>query len=371
MKIGIIADPLDFQYAGIKTYTLSMIEALREYGEGHELYVARRDSSNMNTAHYYTEKAFPCPAFFPPYRIYRNCFQIPQWFRKVGVDIVIEPAHFGPFNLPESIKRLTVIHDLTPIKHPEWHTLRNSMAHRLMLKRVLRKSDHILANSKHTLKDIRAYMPECSDKSSYIYPGRDDFFYHNEGPARLPFYLNAPYLLISGTMEPRKNHKELLEAFEILKHRTGKNIKLVIVGREGWRNSSLMKMLKKHLFHEDIILTGYIGREDLRILYSRAELFVFPSLYEGFGLPVLEAMSCGAACLLSEASSLPEVGGKAAHYYKPGNAEMLCNKLIELLDNPEELEAMRKKSLLQAVKFSKEEYGKVLINLIDDIAGGK
>jgi glycosyltransferase involved in cell wall biosynthesis len=167
--------------------------------------------------------------------------------------------------------------------------------------------------------------------------------------------ISKKYILFVGTIEPRKNLLRLLSAFEKLKNKF-KEYQLVIVGQIGWMTEKFFEKLKNlpENVKRDIILTGYIPREDMVFLYNGCELFIYPSLYEGFGIPVLEAMSCGVPVITSNVSSLPEVGGDACVYVNPYDEEDILYKMEKVLSSEELKNEMSKKGLERAKLFSWE-----------------
>jgi glycosyltransferase involved in cell wall biosynthesis len=175
--------------------------------------------------------------------------------------------------------------------------------------------------------------------------------------------LRQPYLLFVGTLEPRKNLLSLLRAYENFR-RSGPAMQLVLVGREGWKNKDFFTALEASPYRADIVLTGYTERAELPVLYSMAHLFVYPSRYEGFGLPALEAMACGAPVLLSRSSSLPEVGGTAAAYFDPSDLEDFSKKLLQTATGEQNLHQMAKASLQQAALFDWEESARAFLSFL-------
>ena len=147
------------------------------------------------------------------------------------------------------------------------------------------------------------------------------------------YKITLPYFLCTATLEPRKNIPLLIRAFNDFKSKTGLPHQLVLVGKTGWKAEAILKAIENSNYKNDIIRPGYVESQDLPALYSAAEVFVYPSKYEGFGLPILEAMACGAPVLISRVSSLPEVGGSAAEYFSPDSQEELSQKMIALCSN--------------------------------------
>lgn len=365
MKIGIIADSIDIQYAGIHFYTKHLLDALARVDSENEFVVVKQTNVDENLP--LPQTIIPPTFSFLRLDPLRTFFRIPRFFNRKKVDVVIEPAHFGPFNLNRKIKRVTVIHDLTPLILSQFHPWHSSFLQKIMLKRILNRADLILANSENTKNDIQQFYPNTEHKIKRIYLGRDEGFQPTENDSALRKYgIKKPYILFVGTIEPRKNLLELLEAYSFVRKK-GLPHQLVLAGKDGWQNDAFKRALANHEFNSDIILTGYTQREELPQLYSHADVFVYPSLYEGFGFPVVEAMSCGTPAVVSNSSSLPEVGGEAVLSYKLGNAADLASKLHDLLTDPEKRKKMSKLSLIQVQQYSWDRYAKELLEILCDL----
>lgn len=349
MKIAILADPLDNQSAGVHTYTKGMVNALIQYDQINEyvLIRQRKDPSFSANVRQIGVPIFPYIPFFSSFRLF---VLIPLVCRWQKVKAVVEPAHFGPFNLPASIKRITVIHDLTPLLFPQYHRLYGRSLQKLFLPRILRRADKILTVSEHSKKDINKQFPFTTPKTKVIYPGRDPFFYPDHSPKVLKkFGVDYPFFLSVGTIEPRKNLVLLIKAFERYCKLVNSETFLVIAGGKGWKSEKFFEALEQHPFRKKIRFVGRVSKEDLRVLYSHSIALIYPSIYEGFGLPILEAYSCGTAVICSNSSSLPEVGGKLATYFDPLDE-------IELVESMSKLYcSFRNRALVkdQFINFSK------------------
>ena len=350
MRIVILADPLDNQQAGIHYYTRNLVLQLGRIDNEAEYFILRRKMDNLFPA----ERQIIVRNYrFPGYAALRMFFIIPHRIRKLKADIVVEPAHFGPFNLPRKIKRVTVIHDLTPILFPHLHRFHSQLLQRIFLKSILMRASLIITNSKNTSRDVKAYYPGSASKMKSIYLGRDEEIKYSDDSSGLEKYTaGKPYFLFTGTIEPRKNLDCLLDAYAQFKKHSGAQHLLLIAGQKGWKSKTFFRKLSRHPYLEDITIMGFVERKSMSELYSNATAFVFPSLYEGFGLPLVEAMSCGTPCLLSDSSSLPEVGGDAALYFNPNSPEELANLLIKISSDSSLGRELSEKGLKQAKKFS-------------------
>jgi glycosyltransferase involved in cell wall biosynthesis len=224
-----------------------------------------------------------------------------------------------------------------------------------MMPRFLRAADAVIAVSEHTRRDaIRTYGVEES-KIRVIYEGVDRRFKQQPADAivavRRRYGLPDTFLLTVGTIEPRKNLTSLLHAYHALRNE-GAEFGLVIVGKKGWLYADFFQTLDELGLEGDVVLPGFVPDEDLPAVYSAADLFVFPSLYEGFGLPVLEALACGTAVVASNAASLPEVSGEAAIMVDPNNQGDLVCAVREVMGDARLRRDLRSRGPQQAAKFS-------------------
>jgi glycosyltransferase involved in cell wall biosynthesis len=366
MRIAFLADSLDLQYGGIQVYTKELLMALSSIDKKNEYIIIR----NKKTGDFKNCEEIAVPySTYPGYRAWRLFHQLPKIAHQNNVDIVVEPAHFGPFNLSPSIKRVTVIHDLTMFLFPKDHVFASQFLQRKFLPFILRKTDHIITNSKNTALDLCRFFPFSKDKTTPILLGKSNQFTpQKESAAILAKYkITRPFLLCTATLEPRKNIPLLIQAFDDFKSKTGLPYQLVLVGKTGWKAEPIFKAIEQSPYKQDIIRLGYVEKQDLPMLYSAAKVFIYPSKYEGFGLPVLEAMACGTAVITTKISSLPEVGGKAAKYFSPGSKEELLQKMIALCSNTELLKNCQEKSLVQARLFSWEKTAKETIQVFEKL----
>jgi glycosyltransferase involved in cell wall biosynthesis len=364
MKIGIIADPLDNQRAGVHVYTRFMISSLRNSNQKTEISIIReKGGEEIKNIEQIVVPNFRWGIGLSALRL---LFVVPFIFWRRKVDIVIEPAHFGPFNLPSRIKRATVIHDLTPLILPKYHRWHSQVLQNFFLKRILGKTDLIIANSTHTSNDICRLFPQYSSKVQMVYPGIDEGFSSTlETGALKRLGIESNYWLFVGTIEPRKNLNTLLEAFEYHKITHQTDDKLVIVGQKGWKSERFFQALANSSFADDIILTGYVSKEELIQLYSHAFVFIYPSIYEGFGFPILEAFSCGCPVICSNVSSLPELGGELAFYIDPANSNQIVEK-VEMIASMSETDRneLKQKMAKWANQFTWNRFGQELNQLL-------
>jgi len=334
MRVAIIADPIDNQKGGVHVYTRELVKALEQHSQQHEylLLRQRRDPSLQRLE----QLVLPNLRFGLGLAALRLFFAAPWLLIRNGADAVLEPAHFGPFNLPGRIRRITMIHDLTPILFPQYHNWHSQQLQRWFLPGILRRADLVLSNSQSTTRDLHQHYPPTQGKVNTILLGADHL---QRQPVGHRHYLkeqgiDQPYWLSVGTIEPRKNLLRLLEAYRQFRERVSDPVLLLIAGQRGWKAEPFFQALEQHPYREDIHILGFVPDEALSELYSHALGLVYPSEYEGFGFPVLEAYACGCLVVCSNNSSLPEVGGAWAFYHDAYQASGIARAMEQLFALP-------------------------------------
>ncbi|MEQ8712193.1 MAG: glycosyltransferase family 1 protein [Cyclobacteriaceae bacterium] len=326
MRIVIIADVMDTGLGGMKTYADNLVRCIPEVDTINEYYIINltRTDCDRNVSFIsipYTR--------YPGKFFIRKFWQVPKKIRSLKPDVVLETTHIGPFFLPKGVKRLTVIHDLSTFIHPKHYTWINRMSERMLLPGIIRRADHLITVSESTKRDIQTLFDVASDRLTVIPLGVEEIFRPTRDQAILDKYgVVRPYFLHVGTIQPRKNIEMLVDAYERFRDANPMKVQLVLVGKIGWKSERVIDKIKKSQYSSDIIQTGHVAKEELPVFYSMCNLFVFPSHYEGFGLPLLEALACGAACVSADNSSLREVGGDRVNYYGGGNHFDLSQAMI-------------------------------------------
>jgi len=237
---------------------------------------------------------------------------------------------------PHRSKLTATLYDLTCWLMPEVHTAANVKAARRFAELMLRRADGLIAISEHTRHDAVRVLGLAPEKIAVIRPGVADAFFEVAAEAvdrvRARYGLGSPYALFVGTIEPRKNVARLLEAWQTLRPDLREHHQLVVAGPAGWDQGSLVRRLQTGL--PGVRYLGYVPESELPALTAGATAFVYPSLYEGFGLPVAQAMAAGVAVVTSAVSSLPEVGGDAVLLVDPLSVTDLRNAMERLLESP-------------------------------------
>lgn len=234
------------------------------------------------------------------------------------------------------------------------------------LENSCKRADHIITISEFSKSEIIKYMKVPSDKVSVI-PCAIDHDVYNEvmDAERLydtkgKYHIDGDYFFYLGTLEPRKNIERLIDAYAILTKRYGDVPYLVLAGKNGWNFDNIYKKVKDHKLDKKVIFTGYIDSNEAVILLKGAFLFVFPSIYEGFGLPPLEAMACGVPVITSNITSLPEVVKDAGYLIDPFSAEEICNAMIKIMNDSKNREQLKQRGIERAKEFTWGKSAKLL-----------
>ena len=285
-----------------------------------------------------------------------------------GADLTV----FFDYIVPPRIsgKVMTTVHDMTCVRYPEMMDQKNLRRIRSDLEYSLERSARILAVSEFSRREIIELLHVPAEKVSVVYnaPSMGGETADFEAVAE-KYQLYGPYILYVGTIEPRKNLTRLLRAFRLLKREQGVEHKLVLAGGSGWNNREIYRMAESLPCAGDVIFTGYVSEAEKNVLYRQAEAFVFPSLYEGFGIPVLEAQSCGVPVLTSGCYSLPEVGGKGALYADPYDESSIAEGLWKLLADRELAEELVRSGYENVKRFSWEQSAERLRKIIEEEVG--
>lgn len=298
---------------------------------------------------------------------------MPKMIEEDNLDVYWGTHYILPKKPKRNIKFILTIHDLSIKKLKTVGSLKTTLVQKLLLKKSIKRADKIIAVSKATKEDIVQIFKTPEENVVVTYPGanvekvetilEDKIKQEIEEKYKLK---DVPFLFFLSTIEPRKNIETLIRAFNYIRRKENTNLKLIIAGGLGWKYDEVLKLFEESEYKEDIIMPGYISKEEKRYFYENASCFVYPSLYEGFGMPILEAMSKGLIVITANNSSLPEVGGNAAFYYESVlNYTELGNKIIEILNLTEEEKIKRIESGVNQVKrFKWEECAKDTFELL-------
>ena len=302
-------------------------------------------------------------------------FKLPKILKEDKVDVFWGTQHCLPKKNKDTknIKFVLTIHDLAIKKFKTVGSFKNTLVQKIFLGKSMKNADEIIAISKATKQDIIDLYKVPDNKIKIVYNGANisknskEITNEQEKEIQEKFGIkDIPYIFFISTIEPRKNVETLIKAFNYIKEKENTNLKLIIAGGLGWKYENVIKLYEESKYKEDIIMPGYISSEEKVYLYANTKCFVYPSLYEGFGLPILEAMANKALVVTANNSSLPEVGGDVAFYYNDTlNYEELGKKVMEVM-KLDELEKSKRieKGLEQVKKFSWEKCAKETLKVI-------
>ncbi len=293
----------------------------------------------------------------------RLFFTSAAYFNRPRIDKLLKgiEAYFNPhfFVSPVSLKcrKVMTFHDLSFIHYPEFFSWRKRLWQRFLMKtkKEAERADKIIAVSESTKSDLINLYQIKEEKIKVIYSGVGEQFgvmsnREKEEEIKKKYNLPDNFILYFGTIEPRKNLIGLIKSFELVRKK--QLIRLVIAGTKGWLYKDIFKAVRRSKYRDDIAFTGFVDEKDKPILYNLASLFVYPSFFEGFGFPPLEAMACGLPTIVSNNSSLPEVVGDGAPMINPLNTDELAWAMETALTDNDLRDRLIKKGLVQAKKFS-------------------
>jgi len=257
-------------------------------------------------------------------------------------------------------KQIVTVHDLCHLINSKWFHPVESYPFKIVITKTVQRVDRIIAVSESTKRDLIEYLGVKSEKVEVIYEGVDEIFRVVEDREKIEevkrrYGISKRYILTVGTIEPKKNHIRLLNVFKRIREKR-EDYQLVICGKYGWKTERFLERLSglPDFIRKDIIITEYVRYEDLPLLYNGCDIFIYPSLYEGFGLPIVEAMRCGVPVITSNISSMPEVAGDGAILVNPEDEEEIGNAIIRLIEDRELREELKKKGLERSKMFSWE-----------------
>jgi len=382
MRIAIDVRPLtDQRLTGVGFYTLNLIQELARQAPYADimLFASGRDEV-LNRL-----PAFPFPnvevvAITIPNRILFALLKLPlgitlETFLPRKPDIWLFPNH----NIVKTRRPYALtVHDVSFSLYPDFFTRKDRLLHAFSrTEQLARDAAMVFAVSESTAHDLETHWHVQKERITVTPLGVDHKrFLSREQPSdktfRAAYDLNRPYFLSVATKEPRKNLESVIEGYDAYRVRGGKPYPLVLVGSAGWKMQSLEKTRKASLFTEDIRVLGYIPEKHKPAIYRGAKVFLFPSFYEGFGLPVLEAMACGVPVITSFTSSLPEITKDAGVLIDPFNVNDITEALFSLFDREkgdETREHLSKKGLAYAKAFSWEKTVSRTLKALGNVMG--
>ncbi len=374
MRIGIDYTSAVRQRAGIGRYTRELVAALLSLQDAHQYTIfaatgglEARDWSLAIQRRDVRVRSLPLSDDWLARLWHRLRLPVPVEVITGPLDVFYSPD----FALPPTLrgtKTLLTVHDLSFVHHPDAFlpSLRRYLED--IVPRSVDRADLVLADSAHTRSDLISLLDVSPEAVTVLYPGVESRFSPEpelgERDRLRDRYgiADRPYILSVGTLQPRKNYLHLMEGFIRLPAHIGAGLQLLVAGGRGWLCDDIVAEADKH---RSIRLLGFVEEEDLPALYRGACLFALTSLYEGFGLPVLEAMACGVPVVCSMSSSLPEVAGDAALLVDPLISDEITQAISRVLEDENLREEMVSRGLVQATRFTWERSAQQLLGLIE------
>lgn len=384
MRIGIDCRVLLEGTGGVFVYAKNILSHLIPLARNHEIKLfANRHHPPKSAALSELSRAHPnvtLHRYTFPNKFLNASFKFMQWPKidelVAGCDALFFPTMMYAAWSPKT-KTVLTMHDLSYEFFPEFFTLRQRLWHKLMNPRLLcRRADAIIAVSESTRRDIIARYGVESRKVTAIHSGVDSRFrpvVDRNVLARVRAKYGLPdgrYILQSGTLEPRKNHFATLAAYEAWRQKypaESQGARLLFAGHTGWKSGALFARVRDSRFRDTIHTVNDVSATELPAFYSLASVFVYPSFYEGFGFPVLEAFACGVPVIATSAASVGEVAGDSALLVNPYRPDELLFALREILNKPSLAKELRAKGLRRTVNFGWEKSARSTLKVIEGV----
>ncbi len=375
MRIGIDATALPAQPVGVGNYIIQFVKALAKMDIDYELIVFAQkgkrdlfDIPNDENLHWVI-----VPDKSPMYRLIWEQTTFPRLVHRAEVDLLHSLHYTQPVRL--GCPSIVTIHDMTFFLFPDLHTRSKRLFFPFAIRSSVRRADALIAISESTRQDSIRLLGVSPQKVFTTQLGITDEFRvvkDNEllAKVRKKYDLPEEFVLYVGLVEPRKNIPFLIRAYKSLADEGIKH-NLVIVGRIGWMYQEVFKQIEELGLEGRVQFTGYLPQDDLPMVYNLASLFVYPTKYEGFGLPALEAMACGTPVVTTAISSLPEIVGDAGMLIPPGDEQALASAMAEVLHDSTLFNQLRTRGLQRSEHFTWERTAQQTLKVYQQVLMGK
>jgi len=366
MTILIDIRPLmDARYSGVSEYIFRLLNALFKIDDKNQYILLYNSFSNVREPKFdfanvkIVRKKIPNRILNYPLLWLLRRPRFDKWVNE-KVDIFFMP-HINYMAVSKNVKTILAVHDISFLVEPRFFSWWKNLWHTfVMIKQLVKRFDRIVVFSNHTKQDLMALCKVEENKISVIHSGIDESFVeylkddNKITELKKKYNLEKPFILFLATLEPRKNVEGLVLAFNELKKKEANDLQLVLAGGRGWKSGPIFKLIASSPYKNDIKVLDYVEESERPTLYNAAEIFAYPSFYEGFGFPPLEAMACGTPVVAAGVSSLPEIIGNAGILIDPYNPNSIALGIEQILENKELAQDLKRKGLEQAKQFNWE-----------------
>src|SRR5438128_3803970 len=376
MRIGLDGFPLLVPRTGVGHYTFELARALALLAPSDQFELV---APGPFPGSIIEDIRLACPDNLRAFTVEANSIRRRRWWA-VGLPLYLRKAsldffHGTNYEVPLWSKRRSVltIHDLSILLHADTHRADLARRARRRLPLMTRSASRIITATECVRREISEHLHVKLDRVTVTpYAPRSGFQVVSAEQAnhtKQRLGIEDEFILFVGTVEPRKNLLALVRAFDQILRQRSRRPQLVVVGAEGWLTDELFAFIKESSISDRLRLTGYLDDDDLRALYSSCTVFVYPSIYEGFGLPPLEAMACGAPVIAGNIATFQETLGSAAELVEPNDVEALARSMVEILDDEDRRRTLSRRGLEQAAKFSWERTARLTLEVYREVLG--
>jgi glycosyltransferase involved in cell wall biosynthesis len=373
IKIGVIYGGISEQKAGMDHYLHQVMLAMKPLSPRYHFTLIDHRPQSTPFKEQFDTLILELPS--GPLSVSRwNLQVVPKVLSRF--DLVFSPGLYGPVRIPRGVASVMVVHDLTRYLFPDFFQFNpvQKLLDRLVYPAMLRRYDHLLAVSQATCQDLKRLFKINGEKISVAYHGAESELrpLDKEEAKRVvseKYGLKTPFILFLGTLEPRKNIPTLLEVFARIHEQIPHD--LVLVGQKGWKWEPIFQIIEDLHIDSRVHWVGYVPDQERPQFYNAADFLVYPSWYEGFGMPLLEAMQCGCPVITSEVSAMPEVVAEAGLLIDPAQTGTLQEAMLRMALEPELKERLREAGLTRAGNFSWESSAQLTLEVFEKVIRSK
>ncbi|MFB3897087.1 MAG: glycosyltransferase family 4 protein [bacterium] len=368
MRIGIDISCLAAPKTGVGLYTYHLIQALLAIDKTNQYYLFSAQPVHLPDS----VKTAATVITHSHYKIttpFWEQIQLPRLLIKNQIEVFHTPNYIT--SIFSYIPTVITVHDLSVFLFPQMHPVYRRWRHRLLFPSSVKQANKIITVSEQTKLDLNHLFSITKGKTVTIYNGLPVWFTQEGSLSVQNLELPEPYILFVGTIEPRKNLQLMLQSFAQVKNLNHIPHKLVIIGGNGWGNNQIHTQLEQYGIQNEVIFTGHLEHNELPSIYQHASLLVFPSIYEGFGFPPLEAMACGIPVIASNISSIPEVVGDAGILLNLDKPQIWAETIYSVLSDQQLQQELRLKGINRAKQFSWGKTAQLTLTVYEQAAAKK